>query len=413
LSFATLCFAFALAATIHYAQDFTGFYYHPRILALTHLATLGWITGNILGSLYLVGPMALQVYLPASRLDLALFWIYAVGVTGMAAHFWIDRPEGMAYSAGCVYLVLLWMSIRMIAAFRLSKAPSFVLLHLRFSFANILVAGGWGLLLAIHKVHGFLPTSTTPNVLAHAHLAAAGWAMMMVFGVAYRLLPMFLPGEPAKGSLPWISALLLEIGVLGLFAAHLLNGDFVLVFGILTTAGILLFMANAVRTALRRKPAPPPEPPKPDFSLLHVLFSFVCLVFSVITGLVLTRMEPTQESLQLSLAYGFVALIGFLGQMVIGMKPKILSILAWYYAFKEVGSSEAIPRPVDMPIRTLQIFTFILWLIGVPLVATGILLQSRLVIVAGALMLMAALVISTAHEVHILRLIFKTRRGRQ
>src|SRR3990172_7838649 len=235
LSFASLCLAFALGAAVRYAEDFTGFYYHPRILALTHLVTLGWITGNILGTLYIIGPMALQLYLPARRLDHILFWIYVLGVSGMVSHFWIERPAGMAYSAGCAYLVLLWMGIRMLSAFRLSKAPPFVILHILFAFANILVAGGWGLLLAINKVHGFLPTSAAPNILAHAHLAAIGWAAMMVFGVSYRLLPMFAPGEPARGPLPWISAIVLEIGVLGLFLSLLTESRFTLFCGILTT----------------------------------------------------------------------------------------------------------------------------------------------------------------------------------
>ncbi len=406
-SFASLCFAFALLGGIRYAQDFTGFYYHPRILALTHLVTLGWITGNILGSLYLVGPMALQMRLPARGIDYAAFWLYVIGVSGMVSHFWLDRPVGMAWSASCVYLALVHMAVRVWRALGASKAPAFVKLHIRLAFANILVAGGWGFVLSIHKAHPFLPTSSSPNIFAHAHLAAVGWATMMVFGVAYRLLPMFLPGEPAKGKLPWISATLLETGAIGLFVTLLIQSAWTTVFGLLVFTGIALFLVSAMRTAGQRKPAPPPVPPQPDFSLLHAPVSFLWLVTAAITGLVLTRLPSTDRTLQLALAYGVIGLVGFLGQIVAGMKPKILSILTWYYVFTETGTTEGLPRPVDMPVREYQIAGFLFWLIGIPLFATGVLFGSRLTIVAGALALLAALVISMLHEFSILRRIKK------
>src|SRR5690606_34977869 len=40
------------------------FHYHPRMIALTHLVTLGWVSGSILGALYIVGPLALGMPLP-------------------------------------------------------------------------------------------------------------------------------------------------------------------------------------------------------------------------------------------------------------------------------------------------------------------------------------------------------------
>ncbi|HSP06225.1 MAG TPA: hypothetical protein VLR94_03565, partial [Acidobacteriota bacterium] len=110
-------------------------------------------------------------------------------------------------------------------------------------------------------------------------------------------------------------------------------------------------------------------------------------------------------------AYGFVGLVGFLSQIVIAMKPKIFSILAWYYAFTEFGpgSDFKVPRPVDMPVRTFQIFTLALWIAGVPLFAAGILMQMPPVIAAGSVSLLSALVISAIHDWMILKLIRKKR----
>ena len=103
--FAHACLAAAFAATALDPRGVGGFFYHPRMLAVVHLVTLGWISGSILGSIYLVGPLALRFPLPAGRLDHAAFGSFAIGVMGMVSHFWIDRPPGMAWSAGLVTLI--------------------------------------------------------------------------------------------------------------------------------------------------------------------------------------------------------------------------------------------------------------------------------------------------------------------
>ena len=44
-----------------------GSFYHPRMVALVHLLTIPWLTGSILGSFYLVGPLALRIPMPAGK----------------------------------------------------------------------------------------------------------------------------------------------------------------------------------------------------------------------------------------------------------------------------------------------------------------------------------------------------------
>jgi hypothetical protein len=403
LAFSTLCLLLALAGAIRFAQDFTGFYYHPRILALTHLITLGWISGNILGFLYVIGPMALRAKVTAKWLDIIAFWIYVIGVSGMVSHFWISHDSGMAYSAGCVYLTLLFAAAKWFFILRKSKAPGHVKCFIAFAFSNLLVAASWGLLVAINKSHPFLTTLPAPNILAHSHMAAIGWAMFLVFGVAYRLLPMFIPGEPAKGKLPWIGAIIMECGVIGLFVSLLRQSNSNLYFGFLITAGIFIFLHQSIRTALHAKPVPPPEPARPDFSMLHAVSSFLCLMIAVLCGLALTRMAPTEASLRLALVYAFLALVGFLSQIIVGMKPKILSIFSWYFAFHKLQDNTSIPRPIDMPVRSIQATIFTLWVLGIPLFGFGILQSSRILIVAGSVSLFAAALLDAIHSVLILR----------
>jgi len=87
-----------------------------------------------------------------------------------------------------------------------------VKLHLILAFANLLGAGVLGMLIGLEKqqIH-VLPGYLLHTVYAHAHLAALGWATMMVMGTAYRLFPMVLPAAMPKTSQTWASAVLVEL----------------------------------------------------------------------------------------------------------------------------------------------------------------------------------------------------------
>ena len=354
----------------------------------------------------MIAPMALHSHLSSKSYDATAFGFYSVGVLGMVAHFWRDRPVGMAWSAGCAYLGVVLFALKFLPRLLRSKSTVPVKLHLSFAFSNFFVVGAWGVMLAIHKVYGFLPTSSGPNVIAHAHLATVGWATMMVFGVAYRLLPMFLPAEPPKGRVPLFSCIILEIGILGFFFATILNLEMARFFPFLIAIGILTFFYSAIRMMTKRKPAPPPLPPQPDFSLMHAPFSFLCLLVCIFLGFLLLRFPQNEQTLRLALAYLVLGLIGFLSQIVTGLKPKILSIFTWYHVFSRTGSRD-IPRPVDMPVRVFQITNFALWVIGVPCLIIGTYTASAFLIRAGATLLLAGLIIATFHEWTILKLIWK------
>src|SRR5262249_23677829 len=52
LTCAAAAFLAAAAGIVWLAPDLAGHYYHPRVLALTHTVTLGWITIAIMGASY-------------------------------------------------------------------------------------------------------------------------------------------------------------------------------------------------------------------------------------------------------------------------------------------------------------------------------------------------------------------------
>ena len=97
LSFAHASMILAVGVVAFYPVSVTGYFYHPLMIRVVHLVTLGWISASILGAIFIVGPLALRMPMPVGRLDYWAFGFYSIGVTGMVSHFWIEQYSGMAW----------------------------------------------------------------------------------------------------------------------------------------------------------------------------------------------------------------------------------------------------------------------------------------------------------------------------
>jgi len=359
-----------------------GFYYHSWMLAIVHLVTIGWITFSILGTIYVVAPVALRMPLPPRRADYVAFALALVGVIGMVAHFWIQEYGGMAWSAGTIAAALAYMTVRFVIAIRSAAIERTVKLHIALACVNFWIAASMGLLLAIDKVVHFLPGFVLSNVFAHAHLAALGWATMMVVGVAYRMLPMVLPAKMPKGRSVYASAMLLEIGVIGLFAALLGRSAWSIVFGIIIVAGLGVFGGHVI-WMWRHRVSKPKDAPRLDFALLHAGAAGVSLIAAAIIGLLLLIRPPSVAMLHAAAAYGVLGLVGFLSQMVVAMEVRLLPLAVWLWAYS--GSDYQTPpaSPYAMRDTMLQAIVFGAWMLGVPSLAIGMALESSGLVAVG------------------------------
>ncbi len=388
-----------------------GFFYHPRMLGIVHLVTLGWITTSILGSLYIVGPIALRVWIPATVLDVAAFALVLTGIVGMVAHFWLEEYGGMAWSAIAVGLGIVTVGIHVGRCLRGASLPRAITAHVMLAFLNILGAATLGVLLGFDKVYHFLPGFVLTNVFAHAHLAAIGWASMMVVGIAYRLLPMVLPSAMPNGRRLWISAVLLEAGAIGLFASLLLRKPFAWIFALAVIAGFAAFLWQ-VAWMIRHPRPRPPGLRRPDPAVLHAAAAFGSLIIAAALGVWLTIAKPSDTTLRVAMAYGVFGLVGFLAQIVVGMEGRLLPIFAWYWAYANAGYQSPAVSQHEMPWRTGQNIVFVLWLFGVPALALGLASDVILFVGAGAWCLFAATLLDSVNAARILRYAFLSRSRR-
>lgn len=390
-AFAHLSLAAAFAVLALEPRSLVGFFYHPRMLAVVHLVTLGFISGSILGAIYIVGPLAFRMPLPARRLDWAALVGFAVGVLGMVSHFWMDLPDGMAWAAGLAGVAITVVALRVLEGLATAPVPWEARLPVALAFVNVLVAAGLGVLLALNKVSPILTVTHLDAVFAHAHLATLGWGTMMVIGAGYRVLPMILPAAIPRGPWAYASTLLLEAGVAGLVWAFLAGGRGLVFAAALVVAGIASFFSR-VAWMLRNRRPPPTELRRPDWGVAHALQAFACLIAAAGLGVYLAVAERSETTLALAAAYGVFGLLGFLAQIIVGVELRLLPLFGWLWGFADRAQAELPPSLHQAPVRSLQALGFLLWTAGVPVLAGGLATGRAAVVSSGAGALLIAVI---------------------
>jgi hypothetical protein len=221
-----------------------------------------------------------------------------------------------------------------------------------------------GLLLAVNLGTGVLGGSRYAVLAVHLHLAAGGWVLLTVIGVAHRLLPMFL-GSRGASRLPGRIA----AGLVGGSAAALLLSGHLLPGGVLRPAlavmglGTLAFLAQAglhFRHRTRSEIHP---------GLRLAAVGLVVLGLATLAGLAL--LATGRPALRLLTAYGILLIPGGLGLFLAGFQYRIVPFLTWTHRYAPRAGDEAVPRPEELVDPRGPLVATVLLAAGVLLLAGG------------------------------------------
>jgi hypothetical protein len=368
LVFAVLAFGCAGA----YASSFLdGVFLTPHLLAVTHLAALGWLTMIAMGALFQFVPVVLDVPIFSERLGKVDFYLYLAGVLGLAFEMGTGRLQTVAWPAGLLVLAIglfLYNMARTLARVERWPLTGWFILAALTSLGLVVTAG---FILALNLIFGFVPLSQLAFVEAHAHLAALGWLGLLVVGVSYKLTPMFALSHPFdEWRLGKAIFVLLAAGVAGLFVSLLLRlGSFALLAcWLVVAAGVGLYAwdyATMLRVR-RRRPI--------DLTQQHNIAGVAGLVLATLLGLALL-FTPVDVPLhaRLQLAYAVMALTGWLGPTTLGQLYKIVPFLVWTHRFAPRMGKEKVPLLKDLYPQGLATAGFAGLLAGLVVAELGIL----------------------------------------
>jgi hypothetical protein len=313
----------------------------PRVAAVTHLFTLGWLTTTIQGALYQFLPVALQSPIRSERLAHATFLLYVPGlasfVGGMiAGSHVVVMAGGILFGSG-----LLLFAGNLTATLRRAPVRNVTWWALAGAVLFLVSTVVLGISLAGNLRSGYLGANRFLALGVHLHVAALGWAGLVMIGVAQRLLPMFLlshgapewPGRVAVGAMGSGVALLLGLH-------HALTPALLWTIATFLGVGLLAFVAQAALFFRhRKKPILDPGLRLAAAALAFFLLALLLAPVFLTTGLAAPRIATT---------YVLALVLGGFSLFVAGHYYKIVPFLVWFHRFGPRVGKQPVPRVADL-----------------------------------------------------------------
>ncbi len=357
------------------------YYLLPDDLALTHLATLGWVTMIIMGALSQLVPVIFQTRLAHPRLLRGQFWLYLAGVTGLILSFRALWTPGLAAFGSVVLLaVLTFLFVIARTLWRRQAWPltGHYLAH-SLGYLGITVLSGITFALDLHFRWFPIPRHV---LAAHVDLGLAGWFTLTVMGVNYQLLPMFALVHGHSLRLGRLVLRVTNLGVSLLFVALLfdLPQPVILVAALTLAAGLVAYAVDVRRMfqARRRRSL--------DLSQAHTIASTASLLVAVALGLWIAVAGPADPAGRTHWYFGLVYTVigGWVSLAIMGQIYKILPFLVWQHRYSDRVGREPVPLLRDLYSERRARAAFASYLAGLVVLVIAMLTGSEVALRAGA-----------------------------
>jgi hypothetical protein len=337
---AALLFFVAGAASLAWiAPDVTaGAFYLPRVAAVVHLFTLGWIMLSIFGALCQFLPVAVGRAVRWPVLAHVSFALQAAGAALLVCGLVSGHRALLFAGAGALTGAFVSFAANLGATLLAVKARSLTWWALAGASVFLVATPAYGVALAANLHDGALGGARFEVVAAHAHVALVGVVLLVVVGVAHRLLPMFLLSHGASERPAWVAVGLLFASA-AVLAVPVGGGARYVASGVLAAGGVVAFLAQAAmffRARVRR--AIDPGMRLAAAGLVGLAASVLLAPFALTRGLADPHLLTTY----------FVVLLGALTMFVAGHAYKIVPFLVWYHRFGPLVGTRKVPRVADL-----------------------------------------------------------------
>ncbi len=358
----------------------------PKVLGLTHLMILGWVTTIIFGALYQLVPVVMEVKLYSEKLAYFSFATLTIGMIMMVINFWFKYIAlGRLIEIGGTLVIL---SV-IVFVFNIIKSAlktknktienSFIIASVLWLLVTVLV----GIFIIVNSAVNLVPRSNIDLLKIHALIGLVGWFMMLIIGVGSTLLPMFFISHKLNRNLLKYSFALVNIGLITTITALYLNlSSTILAFSSLI---ILVGMASFVKynfdsysKRLRKKL---------DVGMKISVFSFFLLFLSIILGFGSSLGSYLGHAIQnkLILGFGISLIFGFFTSLILGQMYKTLPFIVWLKKYQAKVGKYKTPMPASLyseKIANLHYYTFI---VAIIILLAGVFSSSSIIIKVSAI----------------------------
>lgn len=315
-----------------------GAFYQPRVAAVVHLFTLGWIMLSIFGALCQFLPVAIGRTLRWERAAHVSFALQGVGVLVFVFSLATGHAHALHLGATLVASAFILFAVNLGATLAQVKERPLTWWALAGASLFLVATPIYGFLLALNLHGGMLGAERFIFVARHVHVAVAGVVLLVMVGVAHRLLPMFLLSHGAAERPAWIAVGLISAGALVLTVPA--GGHYAWAFaGACIGAGVVAFLiqsASFYKHSKRKKVDPGMR--LAGAGLIGLIGALCIAPFALAKGLENPRLLATYH----------VVLIGTISLFVAGHYYKIVPFLVWYHRFGPLVGLKKVPKVTDL-----------------------------------------------------------------
>ncbi len=285
-------------------------------VGLVHLYLIGFVMMLIVGALFQLVPVVLEVSVYTLKFANGIFWALFVGVGLFVYGMMMGTPNLLHVSASFIYLALCYFSIIYLLSFLHVKEWNLVRVILLSSGICLIAGLSFGFFVLLGFLGNIEIENLTIWVQRHALFTFGGFVYLVILGVSLVLIPMFSLAHNFKDIYTKIA---FTAFILALFVSFV-NFDLTT---FLVSISIFAYIGQCINIlALRVRK-------HKDYWFLNIVAGFIYLVLSVCSVFFDLKLALT------------LVMLGFLYHFVVGHLYKILPFLVWYkYISPQVGKKK-------------------------------------------------------------------------
>jgi len=316
----------------------------PRVLALVHIATLGWLTMTIMGASLQLVPVIVVAPLRWEGWGRLLPWQYPVYLSGvilLITGFWEWSPWLLAVGGTLIVLAVIHYVTVLAITLAQSKKRSLTTRFLVASLTYLCIVVSLGLTAAIDVQFDFLGSAFNQLLLTHITLGIVGWLTCTLIGVSYTLVRMFALTHDHTDRLGNALFLLLNLSIVGLALGFIFSTLPLIVLsgcGLIAAAWLFAYDLWRMFHIRHRKIL--------DVTQYHSIAATIYLCLLLPSGVLAAIFGWQQAALLTTL--GLAALVGWLGQSIIGYLYKIVPFLVWNKRYGPLVGKHKVPLMRDL-----------------------------------------------------------------
>jgi hypothetical protein len=376
-------------------------YFNNKIIAITHMAVLGWASMIVFGALYQLIPVVFETSLYSEKLAKFTFCMFGSGILFLTYSFWIGAFSSLLIYASLVtFIALLLFIFNVVLSYKNSKkkniSSKFVITAIFWLAATEFV----GTLIAFNFKFNFLTEIHLHYLKIHAAIGFIGWFLLLIIGVGSTLIPMFLVSHQLNENKLKKAYVLINAGLLGLslnwFFIHytVINPLFWLAIAV----GVLFFFSfilDAYKKRIRKKL---------DIGMKHTMVSILSVFLPIIISLIVMTGFGIDEIilLRVTTLYGFTIIFGFITTLILGQTYKTLPFVIWLEKYKGLVGKTKTLLPRELYSEDIAKGQFYLYLVFIVCMIIGLIFNSIWMIRAGSYTL---LMVAILYNINVFKIV--------